>query len=72
MRRVRVILNTGAEFTFDTEVIDVDTDASTGKLTALRWERPVPNGAVPAYVDLTQVAAVLLEDLHAAADAAVR
>ena len=58
MDRVRVILKSGADFVLEAEEVTVTRNKLSGVLTEIGWVKP-KDDARPAYIDLSEVAAVL-------------
>ncbi len=58
MDRVRVILKSGADFVLEAEEITLTRNKLSGLLTEIGWSKP-EDDARPAYLDLSEVAAVL-------------
>lgn len=58
MDRVRVILKSGADFVLEAEEIAITRNKLSGLLTEISWGKP-EDDARPAYLDLSEVAAVL-------------
>jgi len=56
--RVRVILKSGADFVLEAEEIALTRNKLSGDLTEISWSKP-EDDARPAYLDLSEVAAVL-------------
>jgi len=56
--RVRVILKSGADFVLEAEEVTVARTKLSGVLTEIGWAKP-KDDARPAYLDLSEVVAVL-------------
>lgn len=60
-QNIRIILKNGTEFVMACEIVSCRHDRITGELTSINYKGATKN--IPIYLDLSQVAAVLQEEI---------